>query len=248
MKSLEGKVAVVTGGSRGIGRAICIRLASMGALVYINYVSRSSAAEETQKIIQVAGNRAEVICFDVAQSDAVQNAFKTILADAGSVDILVNNAGITRDGLMARMKESDWDEVMDTNLKGAFLCAKAASKVMMKKKWGRVINISSVSGVAGNPGQANYSAAKAGLIGLTKSMAREYASRNITVNSVAPGYIVTEMTDLLDEKAQEQLKLDIPLAVLGTTEDVAGAVAYLASEDGRYITGQTLHINGGMYM
>lgn len=248
MRSLEGKVAVVTGGSRGIGRAICIRLASMGALVYINYVSRSSAAEETQKIIQDAGNRAEIICFDVAQGDAVQNAFKTILADAGSVDILVNNAGITRDGLMARMKESDWDEVMDTNLKGAFLCAKAASKAMMKKKWGRVINISSVSGVAGNPGQANYSAAKAGLIGLTKSMAREYASRNITVNSVAPGYIVTEMTDLLDEKAQEQLKRDIPLAVLGTTEDVAGAVAYLASEDGRYITGQTLHINGGMYM
>lgn len=248
MRSLEGKVAVVTGGSRGIGRAICVRLASMGALVYINYVSRSSAAEETQKIIHEAGNKAEITCFDVAQSDAVQEAFKKILADAGSIDILVNNAGITRDGLMARMKESDWDEVMNTNLKGAFLCAKAASKAMMKKKWGRVINISSVSGVAGNPGQANYSAAKAGLIGLTKSMAREYASRNITVNSVAPGYIQTEMTDLLDDKAQEQLKRDIPLAVLGTTEDVAGAVAYLASEDGRYITGQTLHINGGMYM
>jgi 3-oxoacyl-[acyl-carrier protein] reductase len=248
MRSLEGKVAVVTGGSRGIGRAICVRLASMGALVYINYVSRSSAAEETQKIIQHAGNRAEIICFDVAQGDAVQEAFKKMVADAGSIDILVNNAGITRDGLMARMKESDWDEVMNTNLKGAFLCAKAASKAMMKKRWGRVINISSVSGVAGNPGQANYSAAKAGLIGLTKSMAREYASRNITVNSVAPGYIKTEMTDLLDEKTQEQLKRDIPLAVLGSTEDVAGAVAYLASEDGRYITGQTLHINGGMYM
>lgn len=248
MRSLEGKVAVVTGGSRGIGRAICIRLASMGALVYINYVSRSSAAEETRKIIQKAGDKAEIICFDVALSEDVTNAFKTILADTGSIDILVNNAGITRDGLMARMKESDWDEVMNTNLKGAFLCAKAASKAMMKKKWGRIINISSVSGIAGNPGQANYSAAKAGLIGLTKSMAREYASRNITVNSVAPGYIKTEMTDLLDEKAQEQLKRDIPLAVLGTTEDVAGAVAYLASEDGRYITGQTLHINGGMYM
>lgn len=248
MRSLEGKVAVVTGGGRGIGRAISIRLASMGALVYINYVSRSSAAEETRKIIHEAGKKAEIICFDVALSDDVTSAFKTILTDAGSIDILVNNAGITRDGLMARMKESDWDEVMNTNLKGAFLCAKAASKAMMKKKWGRVINISSVSGVAGNPGQANYSAAKAGLIGLTKSMAREYASRNITVNSVAPGYIATEMTDSLDEKAQEQLKRDIPLAVLGTTEDVAGAVAYLASEDGRYITGQTLHINGGMYM
>ncbi len=246
--NLEGKVAVVTGGSRGIGRAICIRLASMGALVYINYVSRSAAAEETRAIIQEAGGRAEIICFDVAESEAVQNAFKIIIADAGSVDILVNNAGITRDGLMARMKESDWDEVMDTNLKGAFLCAKAAAKTMMKKKWGRIINISSVSGVAGNPGQVNYSAAKAGLIGLTKSMAREYASRNITVNSVAPGYIETEMTEYLDETAQEQIKRDIPLGILGKPEDVAGAVVYLASDDGRYITGQTLHVNGGMYM
>jgi 3-oxoacyl-[acyl-carrier protein] reductase len=245
---LEGKIAVVTGGSRGIGRAICIRLASMGALVYINYVSRSDAAEETKEIIQTAGGRAEIVRFDVAESKAVEDAFKSIIAEAGAIDILVNNAGITRDGLMARMKESDWDEVMNTNLKGAFLCAKAASKVMMKKKWGRIINISSVSGVAGNPGQVNYSAAKAGLIGLTKSMAREYASRNITVNSVAPGYIETEMTEYLDEKAQEQIKLEIPLATLGKVEDVAGAVAYLASEDGRYITGQTLHINGGMYM
>jgi 3-oxoacyl-[acyl-carrier protein] reductase len=245
---LEGKIAVVTGGSRGIGRAICIRLASMGALVYINYVSRSDAAEETKAIIQAAGGRAKIIGFDVAKSKAVDDAFKSIIAEAGAIDILVNNAGITRDGLMARMKESDWDEVMNTNLKGAFLCAKAASKVMMKKRWGRIINISSVSGVAGNPGQVNYSAAKAGLIGLTKSMAREYASRNITVNSVAPGYIETEMTEYLDEKAQEQIKLEIPLATLGRVEDVAGAVAYLASEDGRYITGQTLHINGGMYM
>jgi 3-oxoacyl-[acyl-carrier protein] reductase len=245
---LEGKIAVVTGGSRGIGRAICIRLASMGALVYINYVNRSDAAEETKEMIQTAGGRAEIVRFDVAESKAVEDAFKSIIAEAGVIDILVNNAGITRDGLMARMKESDWDEVMNTNLKGAFLCAKAASKVMMKKKWGRIINISSVSGVAGNPGQVNYSAAKAGLIGLTKSMAREYASRNITVNSVAPGYIETEMTEYLDEKAQEQIKLEIPLATLGRVEDVAGAVAYLASEDGRYITGQTLHINGGMYM
>jgi len=246
--SLEGKVAVVTGGSRGIGRAICIRLASMGAFVFINYVSRSSAAEETQKIIQKAGGKAEIVGFDVAEASAVQAAFKKIIADAGSVDILVNNAGITRDGLMARMKESDWEDVMDTNLKGSFLCAKAAARVMMKKKWGRIVNISSVSGVAGNPGQVNYSAAKAGLIGLTKSMAREYASRSITVNSVAPGYIETEMTDLLDEKVQEQIKGEIPLGTFGKTEDVAGAVAFLASEDGSYITGQTLHVNGGMYM
>jgi len=246
--SLEGKVAVVTGGSRGIGRAICIRLASMGALVYVNYVSQASAARETQKLIHDAGGRAEIVGFDVAESSAVQDAFKAIIAEAGTIDILVNNAGITRDGLMARMKESDWDDVMNTNLKGAFLCAKAASKVMMKRKWGRIINISSVSGVAGNPGQVNYSAAKAGLIGFTKSMAREYASRNITVNCVAPGYIETEMTEVLEEKAQEQLKREIPLGTLGKTEDVAGAVAYLASEDGRYITGQTLHVNGGMYM
>ncbi len=246
--SLEGKVAVITGGSRGIGRAICIRLASMGALVYINYVSRSSAAEETQRLILEAGGRAEIICFDVAESSAVQDAFKKIIGDSGSVDILVNNAGITRDGLMARMKDSDWDDVLNTNLKGSFLCAKAASRSMMKKKWGRIVNVSSVSGVAGNPGQVNYSAAKAGIIGLTKSMAREYASRNITVNSVAPGYIETEMTELLDVKTQEQIKQEIPLAAFGKTEDVAGAVAYLVSEDGSYITGQTLHVNGGMYM
>jgi 3-oxoacyl-[acyl-carrier protein] reductase len=246
--SLKGKVAVVTGGSRGIGRAICVRLGAMGALVYINYVSRPSAAEETQKLISDAGGKAEIIQFDVADSGAVQDAVKEIVAKAGSIDILVNNAGITRDGLMARMKESDWDDVVNTNLKGSFLCAKAASRVMMKKKSGRIINISSVSGVAGNPGQVNYSAAKAGLIGLTKSMAREYASRNITVNCVAPGYIETEMTDLLDEQTQQQIKNEIPLGTFGRAEDVAAAIAYLVSEDGRYITGQTIHVNGGMYM
>lgn len=248
MMSLEGKVAVVTGGSRGIGRAICIRLGSLGAKVYINYVSRSSAAEETKKIILEHGGTAEIVGFDVADGKAVQTAFKEIISEAGSVDILVNNAGITRDGLMARMKESDWDAVMDTNLKGAFSCAKVASRAMMKKKWGRIINISSVSGVSGNAGQANYSSAKAGLIGLTKSMAREYASRNITVNSVAPGYIETEMTDSLDQKTQDQIKSEIPLGTFGRVEDVAGAVAFLASDDGQYVTGQTINVNGGMYM
>ncbi|MBU1565698.1 MAG: 3-oxoacyl-[acyl-carrier-protein] reductase [Proteobacteria bacterium] len=246
--NLAGKVAVVTGGSRGIGRAICIRLASMGALVYVNYVSRSSAAEETATLIQQVGGRVEIINFDVAESTAVQNSFKKIVSEAGSLDILVNNAGITRDGLMARMKEEDWDAVIDTNLKGAFLCSKAASREMMKKKWGRIVNISSVSGFAGNPGQTNYSAAKAGMIGLTKAMAREYASRNITVNSVAPGYIATEMTELLSEEVREQIKKEILLASFGKVEDVAGAVAYLVSDDGSYITGQTLHVNGGMYM
>ena len=246
--SLEGKIALVTGGSRGIGRAISIRLASMGALVYINFVSRSSAAEETRQIIVENGGKAEIVGFDVADGNAVQAAFKQITGEVGGIDILINNAGITRDGLMARMKESDWDEVIDTNLKGAFLCAKAASRTMMKKKWGRIVNISSVSGFAGNPGQVNYSAAKAGMGGMTKAMAREYASRNITVNGVAPGYIETEMTELLEKVTQDQIKKEIPLAVFGRVEDVAGAVAYLVSEDGRYVTGQTLHVNGGMYM
>jgi len=245
---LDVKIALVTGGSPGIGRSICLRLASMGALVYINYVNRTDAALETRKRIVENGGRAEIIGFDVSDSAAVTGAFKQIVAEAGSVDILVNNAGITRDGLMARMKEADWDAVMDTNLKGVFLCSKAASRGMMKKKWGRIVNISSVSGFAGNPGQVNYAAAKAGLTGLSKSMAREYGSRNITVNSVAPGYIETEMTDQLTEEVKGQLQSDIPLGRLGTTEDVAGAVAYLISEDGRYVTGQSIHVNGGMYM
>lgn len=242
--SLDGKTALVTGGSRGIGRAICLRLAKMGALVYVNYVSRPEAAEETKKLIEEAGGKAEIIGFNVADSEAVQAAIKTI----GAIDILVNNAGITRDGLMARMKEDDWDAVLTTNLKGAFTCSKAAARSMMKNKWGRVINITSVIGFAGNAGQANYAAAKAGLVGFTKSMAREYASRGITVNGVAPGYIVTEMTESLAEEVQKKIKSEIPMASLGTVEDVAGAVGFLASEESRYITGQTLHVNGGMYM
>lgn len=242
--SLEGKVALVTGGSRGIGRAICLRLSKMGAKVYVNYVSRPEAAEETKKLIEDQGGTAEIIAFDVADTEAVQAALKVI----GNVDVLVNNAGITRDGLMARMKESDWDAVLNTNLKGAFTCAKAAARAMMKNRWGRIINITSVIGFAGNAGQVNYAAAKAGLVGFTKAMAREYASRGITVNGVAPGYIVTEMTEKLPVDVQETIKSEIPMASLGTVEDVAGAVAYLAGEDGRYVTGQTLHINGGMYM
>lgn len=246
--NLQGKTAVVTGGSRGIGRAISLRLAAMGALVYINYVSRPDAAEETKALIEAAGGKARTIAFDVADGMQIQDAFKRIADEAGRIDILVNNAGITRDGLLARMKESDWDQVLSTNLKGAFLCTKAVSKTMMKQRWGRVVNISSVIGFAGNAGQVNYAAAKAGLIGMTKAMARELASRNITVNSVAPGYIQTDMTEALPEEAREQLLRDIPLACLGTPEDVAGAVAFLVGEDGRYLTGQTLHVNGGMYM
>lgn len=245
---LSKRVAIVTGGSRGIGRAVCQRLAAMGALVYINYVSRPEAAEVTRGLIIDAGGRAELLPFNVADAGQVQEAFKKVLAEAGSIDIVVNNAGITRDGLVARMKEDDWDAVLDTNLKGAFLCAKAATKAMMKQRWGRIVNISSVIGFSGNAGQVNYAAAKAGLIGLTKSMAREFASRNITVNAVAPGYIVTEMTDSMAEEVQAKILSEIPMATLGLPEDVAGAVAYLVSEDGRYLTGQSLHVNGGMYM
>jgi 3-oxoacyl-[acyl-carrier protein] reductase len=246
--SLNGKNALVTGGSRGIGRAVCIRLGAMGAHVYINYVSNPEAAEETRQAIIAAGGTADVVVFNVADSAQAEGAIKQIIKDAGSLDILVNNAGITRDGLMARMKESDWDAVLDTNLKGAFICAKTAARAMMKKRCGRIVNISSVVGFSGNAGQVNYASAKAGMQGLTKSMAREFASRNITVNAVAPGYIATDMTSVLDEEVQEKIKAEIPLASLGTPEDVAGAVAYLVGDDSAYITGQTIHVNGGMYM
>jgi 3-oxoacyl-[acyl-carrier protein] reductase len=246
--TLEKMTALVTGGSRGIGRAICLKLAAMGATVGINYVSNPSAAEETLKQIEAIGGKGFTVRFDVADIEAVQENIKEIIATHGQIDILVNNAGITRDGLMARMKEDDWDSVLDTNLKGAFLCSKAVIRTMMKKRWGRIINVSSVVGFVGNGGQVNYGAAKAGLTGLTKSMARELAGRNITVNCVAPGYIVTDMTDGLAEDVQEALKAQIPLGTLGTPEDVAASVGFLASADSNYITGQTLHVNGGMYM
>lgn len=246
--NLEHMIALVTGGSRGIGRAVCQRLAAMGATVGINYVANPTAAEETLRLIDAAGGKGFTVRFDVADSEAVQESVKEILSAYGQIAILVNNAGITRDGLMARMKEEDWDSVLDTNLKGAFLCSKAVMRTMMKRRWGRIINISSVVGCVGNSGQVNYGAAKAGLVGLTKSMARELAGRNITVNCVAPGYIVTDMTDGLTGDVQEALKAQIPMGVLGTPEDVAASVAFLASADSRYMTGQTLHVNGGMYM
>ena len=245
---LEQRIALVTGGSRGIGRAICVKLAAMGALVGINYVSNPAAAEETLKQVEAIGGKGFTVRFDVADAEAVQESIKEIIAVHGRIDILVNNAGITRDGLMARMKEDDWDSVLDTNLKGAFLCSKAVMRTMMKNRWGRIINVSSVVGFVGNSGQVNYGAAKAGLTGLTKSMARELAGRNITVNGVAPGYIVTDMTEGLTEEVQEALKGQIPLGTLGTPEDVAASVGFLASTDSNYVTGQTLHVNGGMYM
>lgn len=244
----QGKIAVVTGGSRGIGRAISVRLGSMGCFVWVNYVNRPEAAQETIDLIREAGGQGQVVQFDVADFDQVQSAFKSIVAESGSIDILINNAGITRDGLVARMKETDWDVVVDTNLKGVFSCAKAVVKPMMKKRWGRIVNISSIVGFSGNGGQVNYAAAKAGMVGLSKSLALEFASRKITVNCVAPGYIVTEMTEELDEAVKEKMLGEIPLGALGEADDVAAAVAYLVSDQAGYVTGQTIHVNGGMYM
>lgn len=246
--SLAGKVAVVTGGSRGIGRAVCLRLAEMGAKVVVNYVSRPEAAEETIKAIEALGGEAVAARFDLGKTAEVQEGFKKIIADCGRLDILVANAGITRDGLLATMKEEDWDQVMAINLKGAFNSIKAVCRPMMKKRWGRIILITSVIGFSGNAGQANYAAAKAGLLGLMRSAAKELASRGITVNAVAPGYIDTDMTSGLPETVKESILKEIPLAVLGEAKDVAAAAGYLASEDARYVTGQVIHVNGGMFM
>jgi 3-oxoacyl-[acyl-carrier protein] reductase len=246
--SLAGKVAVVTGGSRGIGRAICLQFAEKGAKVVINYVSRSEAAEETKAQVEAMGGECVVVKFDVSKTLEVQEAFKAITAECGRIDILVCNAGVTRDGLLATMKEEAWDQVMAVNLKGAFNCIKAGCPPMMKQRWGRIVIITSVVGFAGNAGQANYSAAKAGLVGLTRSAARELASRGITVNCVAPGYIDTDMTSELPEAVKEKILSEIPLGILGEPEDIAKAVTYLASDDARYVTGQAIHVNGGMFM
>jgi 3-oxoacyl-[acyl-carrier protein] reductase len=246
--SLSGKVALVTGGSRGIGRAVCLRLAAMGAKVMVNYVTRPEAAAETVAAISQTGGEAYPIQFDVSDTSATQESIKKIVAEHGGIDILVNNAGVTKDGLLATMKEEAWDWVMAVNLKGAFTCIKAACRPMMKKRWGRIINVTSVVGFGGNPGQANYAASKAGLVGLTRSAARELASRGITVNGVAPGYIETDMTEGLPEAVTEKILSEIPLGVLGQAEDIAAAVAYLATDEARYVTGQTIHVNGGMYL
>jgi 3-oxoacyl-[acyl-carrier protein] reductase len=245
---LEGKTALVTGGSRGIGRAIALRLAGMGARVAINYVSKPDAAQEVVEAITALGGEGGLYKFDVADTAAVNEGIAKIIDEFGRLDILVNNAGITRDGLLMKMKEESWDQVLDTNLKGAFNCIKAVNRPMMKQRWGRIVNIGSVIGFLGNAGQANYAAAKAGLAGLTRSVARELASRNITVNGVAPGYIDTDMTRDLNEEVTEKILAEIPMRTMGSAEDVAGAVAYLVSEDARYITGQFIHVNGGMFM
>lgn len=248
MSKVEGKVALVTGASRGIGRAIAIALAEAGADVVVNYAGSQGAAEETVAAIEAMGRKAAAIQANVGKTEEAEQLVKSTLEQFGKIDILVNNAGITRDNLIMRMKEEEFDQVIETNLKGVFNCLKAVTRPMMKQRSGRIINISSVVGFLGNPGQTNYVAAKAGVIGLTKASARELASRGITVNAVAPGFIETDMTDALPEGAKEQLLGGIPLARLGRPEDIAKAVLFLASDDASYMTGQTIHVDGGMYM
>ena len=245
---LTGKCAVVTGASRGIGRAIALQLASEGAKVVVNYSGSEQKAQEVVEEIKVNGGEAIAVQANVADADSVQNLMKSALDTYGSIDILVNNAGITRDNLLMRMKDDEWDDVINTNLKGVFLCTKAVTRQMMKQRAGRIINISSIVGVAGNAGQANYVAAKAGVIGLTKTTAQELASRNILVNAIAPGFITTEMTEGLPEDLKEGMLKQIPLAKLGQPEDIAKAVVFFASDSANYITGQTLQIDGGMVM
>lgn len=248
MSQLKGRVALVTGGSRGIGRAISVRLAEQGAHVYVNYSSGKEAAEETVRMCEAAGGTAEIIGFTVADSAGVDQAFDAIRAKSQKLDILVNNAGIAHDGLFMRMKDEEWHKVIDVNLTGCFYCARAATKMMMKARYGRIINISSIVGEMGNAGQVPYVSSKAGLIGMTKAIAREMASRNITVNAITPGFIETEMTEQLDEKVRTHHMSGIPLARFGSADDVAAAVAFLAGDGASYITGQVLGVNGGMYM
>lgn len=245
---LTGKVALVTGASRGIGRAIAIELAKAGAKVAVNYAGNESKAKEVVDLIKENGGEAFAIQADVANAESVEVMVKEVIATFGALDILVNNAGITRDNLLMRMKEEDWDAVINTNLKGVFLCTKAVTRQMMKQKKGRIINIASIVGVCGNPGQANYVAAKAGVIGLTKTTAKELASRNITVNAIAPGFITTDMTDELPEEAKNEMLKQIPLGRFGDPADIAHVVRFLASDDSSYITGQTIHVDGGMVM
>lgn len=243
----KGQVALVTGGARGIGKTIAEDLAKKGVNLAIADVSAESASE-TAKELAARGVKTQSLRLDVSKSDQVVKAFEDIVREFGRIDIVVNNAGITRDGLVLRMKEEDWDAVININLKGVFLCSKEAVKVMVKQKYGRIINIASVVAFMGNPGQANYSASKAGIVGLTKTVAREYASRGITVNAVAPGFIATAMTDALAENVKQEMLKSIPVGKFGSVEDVAHAVSFLASPESGYITGQVIHVNGGMYM
>jgi 3-oxoacyl-[acyl-carrier protein] reductase len=248
------RTVVVTGGSRGIGRAVCLAFAAPETRIFFNYFNpgdpegEQKAAEETERLVADAGARATGISVNVVSETAVSDFFAAVLDETGRVDILVNNAGITRDGLLVRMKAADWDAVLNVNLKGAFLCTKIAAKTMMKQRSGCIVNIASVVGVTGNAGQANYVASKAGIIGLTKSAAKELASRGVRVNAVAPGFIETDMTAQLPDKVKAAMLEQIPLGRPGTPQDVAAVIAFLASEDASYLTGQVLHCSGGMYI
>ncbi|MGW7975631.1 3-oxoacyl-[acyl-carrier-protein] reductase [Staphylococcus xylosus] len=242
------KSALVTGASRGIGRSIAIQLAEEGYNVVVNYAGNKEKADAVVEEIKAKGVESFAVQANVANGDEVKAMIKEVVSQFGSVDVLVNNAGITRDNLLMRMKEQEWDDVIDTNLKGVFNCIQKVTPQMLRQKGGSIINLSSVVGAVGNPGQANYVATKAGVIGLTKSAAKELASRHITVNAVAPGFIVSDMTDALSDGLKAQMLEQIPLAEFGEDSDIAHTVAFLASEKAKYITGQTIHVNGGMYM
>lgn len=242
------RTVVVTGGSRGIGRAVCLAFAGTDTRIFFTYQSNADAARETEARVAEAGGQAVGIAMDVAVEDQITAFFDEVMERTGRIDVLVNNAGVREDGLLVRMKTEQWDRVLDTNLKGTFLCIRQAAKPMMKQRYGRIVNISSIVGVTGNPGQANYVASKAGLIGLTKSIAQELASRGITANAVAPGFIETDMTASMPEKAQAAMCERIPMARPGEPGEVADAVVFLASDQAAYITGQVLHVSGGMFM
>lgn len=246
--NLTGKVALVTGASRGIGQATAIELAKAGADVVVNFIGNEAVAQETVDAIEAIGRKAIKIKADVGNAEDVQAMVDEAVAAFGHIDILVNNAGITRDGLLIRMKDSDWDDVLNINLKGVYLVTKAVAKLMVKQRAGRIINMTSVSGVTGNVGQANYAAAKAGVIGFTKTCAKELAARGITVNAVAPGFIETAMTDVLPEKIKEGIAATVPFGRMGQPEEIASVVTFLASDFASYITGQVLNVDGGMVM
>ncbi|MFW2488498.1 3-oxoacyl-[acyl-carrier-protein] reductase [Clostridium chromiireducens] len=245
---LKGKCAIVTGASRGIGKAIALKLASLGANIVINYRSNEKEALEVESQIKDMGVETLCVKGDISKAEEVEKLIASAKEKFGSIDIMVNNAGITKDTLILRMKEEDFDSVIDVNLKGVFNCLKAITPIMVKQKYGKIINLSSVVGISGNAGQVNYSASKAGVIGMTKSLAKEVGSRGINVNAVAPGYIETDMTEALSEKYKEEMKNNIPLKRLGTANDVAEVVAFLASESSNYVTGQVIQVDGGMLM